>query len=137
MAVDPINIGSVPDDGTGDPIRTAFGKVNANEAFLDGVAAGLAGGATVSDQTLREWAEAGAYEATAVTFDSDQVVTTATVAWPDGSAGTFTTTTKSAAWLAVDAYTVSHAASGKTVTQSSVTRDTDGNVTTKPALSVA
>ena len=165
MAIDPVNVGAVPNDGTGDALRTAFGKVNANEAFLDTkagnaqVAADAAipssekgapeGVATLdaaervteplaaSDETLKAWTEAGAYEATSVTLDSDQVVTTATVAWPDGSAGTFTTTTKSAAWLAVDAYTVSHTASGKTVTQAAVTRDADGNVTTKPALSVA
>ena len=130
MSITAVNIGSAANDGTGDPLRTAFGKINTNDA-------GLAGGAGVFDQTLKEWAEAGAYEATAVTLDSDQVVTTATLKWPDGSAGTYTTVTKNATWLAVDAYTASHTASGKTVTQSAVTRDSDGNVTTKPALSVA
>lgn len=98
---------------------------------------GVLGGANVTTQTLKMWTEGEAYEATSITRDSDGVVTTATVAWPDGSAGTFTTTTKNTTWLAVDAYTITHADSGKTVTQAAVTRDSDGLVTTKPALTVA
>jgi hypothetical protein len=35
MAISDINIGSVPNDGTGDSIRDAFDKVNNNFAFLD------------------------------------------------------------------------------------------------------
>lgn len=130
MALDPINLGTAPTGVGGDRPRAAFEKVNAN---LEG----LAGGANVFDETLKGWAEAGAFEVTAVTLDADQVPTTATVKWPDGSAGTFTRTTKNTTWLAVDAYTVSHTDSGKTVTQAAVTRDADGNVTSKPALSVA
>lgn len=95
------------------------------------------GGTTIEDQTLIEWAEAEAYEMTSITWDSDFVVSSATVQWPDGSAGTFTRTTKNTTWLAIDAYTVTHTNSGKTVTQSAVTRDGDGNVFTKPALTVA
>lgn len=36
MAIIPINIGTVPNDDTGDPIRDAFIKVNGNDADLDG-----------------------------------------------------------------------------------------------------
>ena len=126
MAFDVIGIGAAANDGTGDPLRTAFGKANNN-----------VGGASASAGALVAWVEAGAYEATAISFDSDGVVTTATVKWPDGSAGTFTTTAKDTTHLAVNSYTVSHTDSGKTVTQAAVTRDADGNVTTKPALSVA
>jgi len=96
-----------------------------------------AGGAGATDQLIKGWTEGGAYELTAITVDSDEVVTTATVKWPDGSAGTFTTTTKNSTWLGVDAYTISHTASGKTVTQAAVTRNASGTVTTKPALTVA
>jgi hypothetical protein len=105
---------------------------------IDVVAASVAGGGgtTVTAQTLKAWAEAGAYELTAITVDSDEVVTTATAKWPDGSAGTFTTTTKNSTWLAVDAYTISHTASAKTVTQTAVTRNSNGTVTIKPALTV-
>lgn len=106
-----------------------------NELAAD--VAALSGGANVSDQTLKEWVTGEDYEMTAITYDADGVVTTATVKWPDGSAGTFTTTTKNSTWLAVDAITISHTASGKTVTQAAVTRDSNGLVTTKPALTVA
>lgn len=106
-----------------------------NELAAD--VAALSGGANVSDQTLKEWVTGEDYEMTAITYDADGVVTTATVKWPDGSAGTFTTTTKNSTWLAVDAFTISHTASGKTVTQAAVTRDSNGLVTTKPALTVA
>lgn len=95
------------------------------------------GGSTADDQLLKEWAEGGDYEATSITRDSDGVATTATVKWPDGSAGTFTTTTKNSTWFCVDAYTITHSDSSKTVTQSTVTRNSAGEVTTKPALTVA
>lgn len=35
MAITPINVGSAPDDGTGDPLRVAFQKTNANVGELD------------------------------------------------------------------------------------------------------
>ena len=95
------------------------------------------GGADATASVLKGWAEGGDYELTAVTVDSDEVITTATVKWPDGSAGTFTTTTKNSTWLAVDAYTISHTDSSQTVTQAAVTRNANGTVTTKPALTVA
>ena len=137
MSITAVNIGSAANDGTGDPLRTAFGKLNTNDASLAALSASLAGGATVTNARLVEWAEAGAYEPTAITYDSDGVVTTATVKWPDASAGTFTTTTKDATHIAINAYTISHTDSGKTVTQAAVTRNSDGAVTTKPALTVA
>jgi hypothetical protein len=86
--------------------------------------------------TLLSWTESGNYEMTATTVDNDGVITTATVKWPDGSSGTFTTTIKNTTWLSVDAYTITHTTGGETVTQAAVTRDSDGNVTVKPALTV-
>lgn len=106
-------------------------------AALDQALTNLHGGAAAPDDVLKAWAEAEAYELTAITRDADGVPTTATVKWPDGSAGTFTTVTKNATWLAVDAYTITHTASSKTVTQAAVTRDASGDITVKPALTVA
>ena len=152
MAFTTIGVGASANDGTGDPARTAFQAVNTNfgkavegpasatdaaVAVFDGVTGKLVKAGQSLAQQLAGWTESGAYEATAITFDADQVVTTATVAWPDGSAGTFTTVTKNTTWSAVDAYTISHTDSGLTVVQDAVTRDADGNVTTKPALTVA
>lgn len=111
--------------------------VNSPLASLDAGITNLAGGASVTSAVLKAWAEGEAYELTAINYDGDGVVTTATAKWADGSAGTFTTTTKNSTWLAVDAYTITHSVSGKTVTQAAVTRDSNGNVTVKPALTVA
>lgn len=87
---------------------------------------------------LIEWTEGEAYEITSATYDADNVITdVTTVKWPDGSGGIFHVTNKNVTWLAVDGYTITHAASGLTVTQLPVTRDLNGNVTTKPALTVA
>jgi len=104
---------------------------------LDAALVNLHGGAGVPDDVLKEWTEGEDYELTSIGWDGDSVVYTATVKWPDGSAGTFTTTTKNTTWLAVDAYTISHTNSSKTVTQAAVTRDANGNITAKPALTVA
>lgn len=94
------------------------------------------GGSVISDSTLKAWVQAEAYEATSITRNALDVVTTAAVLWPDGSAGTFTSTSINATWNTVDAFTITHAASGKTITQSAVTRNGSGAVTVKPALIV-
>lgn len=65
------------------------------------------------------------------------VLSTADILWRDGSAGEYTTTTFNAAFEAVDAFTMTHTASGKTVVQAAVTRNADGSVTIKPPLSVS
>jgi len=90
-----------------------------------------------SASDLLAWALAESYSVTSATRDSDGVITTATVSWPDGSAGTFTRTTKNTTFLTIDAYTMTHILSGKTITQPAVTRDSNGNVTTQPALTIA
>lgn len=95
---------------------------------------GVLGTSSVSDQQLKDWTSAESYETTAVTWVGG-IVSTATVKWPDGSGGTFTKTASDA--YGVTAYTISHTLSGKTVTQSAITRDGNGNVTVKPALTVA
>lgn len=111
--------------------------VNSPIASLDAAIGDLGGGANATDEVLKGWTEGGLYELTAATYDSDNVITTATAKWPDGSAGTFTTTTKNSTWLAIDAFTITHTDSSKTVTQAAVTRDSEGNITVKPALTVA
>lgn len=94
----------------------------------------------VGADLLKSWTEAGSYEMTSITYDSTYVlvVSSATVKWPDGSAGTFTTDTINTTWQAIDAYHITHTDTSRTVTQSAVTRDSaTGKVTAKPALTVA
>lgn len=85
------------------------------------------------------WAQAGAYTLTSVTYDSTytSAISTASVKWPDGSSGTFTATTINTTFGTVDAYTITHTGSGKTLTQAAVTRNNDGLITAQPALTVA
>jgi len=100
-------------------------------------ATGLSGVDPSNNDVLRMWTLASAFSITTATRDSDGVITTASVLWPDGSAGTFTRTTKSSTFLTVDAYTVTHTDSGKTATQADVTRDANGNVTAQPEITIA
>lgn len=99
------------------------------------------GGAPSSDNptnaNLKEIVSAEGYEPTSITYGDNGVIESATVLWPDGSVGVYTTTTKNAAFSAVDAFTITHADSGKTVTQPAVTRNSSGAVTVKPALTVS
>lgn len=101
--------------------------------------AGALGGALISAETVKAWAESGAYQRTAITYDGtySEVMASATVAWPDGSAGTLTVDTINSTWRKIDAYHVTHSDSGKTVTQSAVTRNANGDITVKPALTIA
>jgi hypothetical protein len=103
------------------------------------ILAGAPGGSTVSNQVLIAWAEAGAYELTAITYHDTYttIIASATVKWPDGSAGTLTVTAQNTTYLKETAYTITHTTSGKTVTQAAVTLNGDGNVTVKPALVIS
>lgn len=71
-----------------------------------------------------------------ITRDANGAATSAGVVWPDGTAGVYTATTVSTAFPgAVDAYTVTKPP--LTYTQSAVTRDANGAVTNRPAMTVA
>lgn len=80
MALDPVNVGAAPGDGTGDGLRTAFGKVNANDAFLEGVAAAAQGDAS---QAL---ADAAAADGKAVAAQGDATQALADAAAAQGTA---------------------------------------------------
>lgn len=90
----------------------------------------------VTVDSLRSWTLAAAYTIISSVRDSDGVLVSAVMSWPDGSAGTFTRTIKNATFLTIDAYTVTHVSSGKTITQAAVTRDASGNVIAQPVLTI-
>lgn len=103
------------------------------------VVLGGGGGGLTEDQTLMMWTESKAYQMLSVTYDTTypSVISTATVLWPDGSAGTLTITSFDSAKLVELGFTITHTNSGKTVTQAAVTLNSYGFVITKPALTVA
>lgn len=101
---------------------------------------GASAGANATAAVLKQWTASGAYQLTAVTYANGTyptVPTSAVVVWPDGSAGAFVTDSINAAFFAIDAYHITHTASGKTITQTAITRNSDGNRTVVPQLTVA
>jgi hypothetical protein len=73
-----------------------------------------------------------------VTRDSDGAPISATIRWPDGTVGVYSGTASEDFPGAVDSYQVTYAgATTITITQPSVTRNTDGEVTNSPALIIA
>ena len=99
--------------------------------------ADLASGGVSLSQNLKEWTQGKDYEPLVITRDSEGRVTTMTVKWPDGSDGIYTATDYNATHEVYDGYTITHVTGGLTVTQSAVTRNADGAIINKPALTVA
>jgi hypothetical protein len=95
----------------------------------------------ITNEKLTTWTNSGSYSLTGITRDSNEAITTATIVWPDGSTGVFTSDTLSTDYPgAIDAYHVTYVpASGptKTITQSLLTRDASGAVTAQPILTIA
>lgn len=75
----------------------------------------------------------------AVTMDGNEVPTSASVLWPDGSPGVYSGTASTAFPTAVDSYSVTRVLSTGTVTytQPAVTRDAAGNITNRPNIVVS
>jgi hypothetical protein len=49
MAIQLVNIGVLPNDGEGDPLRTAFSKINNNFVYLQQTATNISSGVTLDD----------------------------------------------------------------------------------------
>lgn len=86
---------------------------------------------------LIKWTQGKNWEPINITYDSELRITSASVLWPDGSTGTYTATDFNVTHEVYDGYTITHTNSGLTVTQSAVTRGSDGEITYKPQLTVA
>lgn len=86
---------------------------------------------------LVAWALQGAFRVVSSSRNTDGILTSANVEWPDGTQGVFTTTTINASG-AIDAWQVTYlGATTKTVTQPAVTRDATGAVSVQPALVIS
>lgn len=114
-----------------------FGRRNSDDAPIEvspeNVPVGAPfGGAGIADEVLMQ----EGYEITSITYDADGVPVSAVVVWFDGSAGVLTVTSIDSEFFMVNAYTVTHATSGKTLTQPAVTRNTDGQPTTIPQRTI-
>lgn len=95
---------------------------------------------TIAQSSLLQWAYTSAFQLVSATRDANEAIVTASIVWPDGATGAFTTDIASTAFPgAIDAWHATHILSGitKTVTQPAVTRDANGAVTAQPAITIA
>lgn len=94
-------------------------------------------GNLLSVESARQWAaNPDSLIAGVIVRDANGAATSAPVVWPDGDTGVYTATTVSTAFPgAVDAYTITKDA--LTYTQPAMTRDANGAVTNRPAITVA
>lgn len=91
------------------------------------------------DELLLSWAYAQTFQLVSATRDANGAITTATVKWPDGTSGVFTTDTANTEFPgAIDAWHATYLdTTTKTVTQPAVTRDANGAVTAQPAITIS
>ena len=122
-------------------VATVF-NASASDSYIAIVAVGTGSSSIVATNTeLVAWTNAVSYTLPTITRDSNEAITTATVVWPDGSTGVFTTLVASVSFPgAVDSYQITYIPSSgatKTVTQPTVTRDAAGAVTAQPLLVIS
>jgi len=93
-----------------------------------------------ANRALATWAYAQSFQLVSAARDTNGAITTASIVWPDGATGTFTTDTASTAFPgAIDAWHATYVLGTltKTVTQPAVTRDANGAVTAQPAITIS
>lgn len=94
-----------------------------------------------TESMLKQWSSDPWPLLTSVTYHATYTYApaSATINWPDGGTGTYTTTGYDTTHGEPAAWTMTYAlgAISKTVTQTTITRDASGRVTTRPALTVA
>lgn len=93
---------------------------------------------TVSLPTLSGWAYVQSFQVVSATRDVNGAIVTASIVWPDGVTGVFTTDVASVAFPgAVDAWHATYVGSpSRLITQPTVTRDANGAVTVQPAITI-
>ena len=94
---------------------------------------------TSSNIQILNWAYVQSFAVISATRNANNVITTASIVWPNGATGMFTTDTINTTFNAIDAWHATHILSGttKTVTQTAVTRNSSGAVTAQPTITLA
>jgi hypothetical protein len=87
---------------------------------------------------LQTWAYTQTFQLVSATRDANSAIISASIVWPDGVTGVFTTDIASVAFPgAIDAWHATYAGTpAKLITQPSVTRDVNGAVTAQPAITI-
>ncbi|MBB3004341.1 hypothetical protein FHX57_006723 [Paraburkholderia tropica] len=94
---------------------------------------------TIQQSSLLNWAYGNIFRLVSATRDSNEAIVTASIIWPDGATGTFTTDVASTAFPgAIDAWhaTYVNGSVSHTITQPAVTRDANGAVIAQPAITI-
>lgn len=88
---------------------------------------------------LETWANAQTFRLVSATRDANSAIVSASIIWPDGIAGVFTTDIASTEFPgAIDAWHATYVGSPtKLITQTAVTRDANGAVTAQPAITIS
>lgn len=92
------------------------------------------------NSTLLGWGYVQSFRLVSSTRNTDGVLLTANIVWPDGATGVFTTDTVNTTFVgAIDAWHATYIKNGvtKTMTQPTVTRDAGGAVTAQPSIVVS
>lgn len=107
--------------------------------FVNPVAVSLQSADVVLNTLLADWAAGSEFKAVSnVVRDSNGVLLSADIVWPNGVAGAFVTDSVNSVTPAVDAYHATYlGTTTKTVTQPAVTRDANGAVTVQPAITIS
>ncbi len=100
-------------------------------------AALAAGTAPMPTWVLEGWTLSQDFVLLSATRNANEVITTASVLWPDGSTGSFTTDTINPTFNTIDAFHVTYVwtvngGGTHTITQAAVTRDASGAVIAQP-----
>ena len=87
---------------------------------------------------LETWANAQTFQLVSAIRDANSAIITASIVWPDDTAGVFTTDIASTDFPgAIDAWHATYAGTpSKLITQTAVTRDANGAVTAQPAITI-
>lgn len=88
---------------------------------------------------VKGWAYSQSFALTSITRNANNVITTASITWPDGATGTLTTDTINEVFNAIDAWHATHTLNAVTltVTQPLVTRNANGKITAQPAITIS
>lgn len=116
---------------------------NTNDTIMAGrindPASATASALSASIGSLKAWAKNPDNLVVGSLTYSSGLLSTAAVVWPDGATGTLTITSRQASTNAVTAYTITRVTTSgtQTYTQPTITRDSSGNATTVPQITVA
>lgn len=112
------------------------GPYNAEDILSTAPGSLAVAGSPSSAQARLSWAaDWENYLTGTITYNANGAPTSGTFSWPDGTTGTWTGTPSTTFVREIDSYTITYGST--TYTQPTVTRNSAGAITTKPAITVS